>query len=128
MSRHLHDLLIPPRLPAELAVDVEEPPAGLAPPPLLYEVLPALRGRRQVWLDGEGAEKGEAGMIGQGGSAPAGEDVGALRAVRADVAAHVLHDAEDGQPHLPAEGDLPPHVPHRHGLGCGHQDGPFHLV
>lgn len=42
-------------------------------------------------------------------------------AVWADEAAHVLHEPDDPQPHLPTEGQLPSHVPHRHGLETGHR-------
>lgn len=49
------------------------------------------------------------------------------RAVGADKATHVLHEPDHPQPHLPAEGQLPPHVPHRHRLetrkGAGAADG-----
>lgn len=38
------------------------------------------------------------------------------RAVWADKATHVLHDADHPQPRLPTEGQLPPHVPHGHCL------------
>lgn len=56
------------------------------------------------------------GLGGGGAGRPHPRPPRTHRAVGADEAAHVLHKPDHPQPHLPAEGQLPPHVPHGHRL------------
>lgn len=88
------------------------------------QVAALLQAPGELRIQGHGAQEGHSGVSGQLLSASPGEDMGALGAVWADEAAHVLHEPDDPQPHLPTEGQLPSHVPHRHGLGRGDHEGP----
>ena len=90
--------------------------------------VPAVAGHDDLGLDGDGAQVGNAHLLGHGSAAVGAEDPDQLAALRTGEAAHVLHHAEHGEVDLPAEDDAAAHVLHGHLLRRGDHDGAVRLL